>query len=196
VVDGQEQGHEENRAQHICPGLSQNAAASDSWDSWIIRAFTLAFSYDGRYLASASEDGTSQIWDVQAGEHGTTLVVSKAVTAVAFAGRSYALILGCIDGSVTAWDIIKGKQIEAFLGNETRVNSVSISPTGSFVAAATGGDWAKPNAEPTIVLWSTRTKEIVHVMRGHKDSVHCLLFSEDGKLLISGSHDHSIKITP
>jgi hypothetical protein len=38
VVDGQERGHEEDRAQRISMGVSQNAPGSYSWNSWIIRA--------------------------------------------------------------------------------------------------------------------------------------------------------------
>ena len=69
----------------------------------------VAFSRDGRTLASASFDGTVMLWDVQSGTpRGEPLEHGSAVTTVAFSGND-TLASGSIDGTVILWDVASGK---------------------------------------------------------------------------------------
>ena len=66
------------------------------------------------------------------------------------------------------------------------IQSVAFSPIdNSFVVSAGGHN--------TIKLWDLR-KNTVKTLRGHKDKVNSVAFSTDGRLLVSGSEDRTVKI--
>ena len=41
-------------------------------------------------------------------------------------------------------------------------------------------------------IWDRSTLQVLKVLKGHKDTVRCLQYDE--KVVISGSHDHTIKL--
>jgi WD40 repeat protein len=75
---------------------------------------SVAFSPDGKILASASHDKTIKFWDVATGMERATLKGPKAVRSVAFSpdGRMLVVAGGSIDnepGELKVWDIATGK---------------------------------------------------------------------------------------
>ncbi len=60
-----------------------------------------------------------------------------------------------------------------------------ISPNGKFIASAVG---------PEIQIWDTNSSKIINSFKGHDGNILCLAFSEDQKLLVSGSEDFTAKI--
>ena len=66
------------------------------------------------------------------------------------------------------------------------VQSVAFSPVDNSLVASAGG-------HNTIKLWDLR-KNTVKTLKGHKDKVNSVVFSPDGKLLVSGSEDSTIKM--
>lgn len=63
----------------------------------------LDWSYDGRYLASASDDGTVRVWDPDTGENLTTITIAPGawVGSAAWRPNSLELAYGNLDGTVT-----------------------------------------------------------------------------------------------
>lgn len=69
---------------------------------------SVAFSPDGRTFASASADGTLQIWDRVTGTHKRRLIAHKVdVNSVAFSPDERILASGSDDGTVLLWDMIR-----------------------------------------------------------------------------------------
>ena len=159
---------------------------------------SVAFSPDGRLLASASKDQTIKLWETASGRQLFTLTQPDEVWAVAFSPDGSLLASGSKDQTVRLWDARAGTEIRVLLGHEGPVHSVAFSPDGKSVAS---GSW-----DGKIKLWRHAEMsgppggavEAALTLSGHTDLVMSLAFSPDGKMLASGGggleNDNSIKL--
>ena len=150
----------------------------------------VAFSQDGKQMASASDDNTVQLWDAATGETLQTLRGhSDRVNAVAFSPDSKQLASASNDKTIRLWDTTKlsrGIALQTLEGCSHSINAVAISPDGKQLALASD-DWI-------VRLLDAATGEILQPLKGHQDLVNAITFSPDGKKLASASWYDVIKI--
>jgi WD40 repeat protein len=104
---------------------------------------SVAFSPDGKMLASSAYNKTIKIWEVLTGRERPTFdAQSEAVFAVAFSPDGKALASGCSDATIRLWEVSTGKVRAKLKGKDFGANSVAFSPDGKSLASGS-----------TIMLW-------------------------------------------
>ncbi|WP_395739920.1 TIR domain-containing protein [Prosthecobacter sp.] len=148
---------------------------------------TIAYSPDGKRLASGSADNTVKLWDRATGKNLAILSAhAERVTSVAFSPDSTRLASGSEDDTIKLWDSVTGKELASLAGHERTVTSVAFSPDGMYLASG--------SEDKSIKIWDCVSCNVVATLPGHEGKVTCVVFSSDGKRLASGAEDRTVKL--
>ena len=160
----------------------------------------MTFSPDGERLASISRDCTAYLWDVNAGQQVTQLLLTPPSTrgwyreydtGIAFSPRGDR-IAGGQWGEIVLWDAADGNTFMTLPQPEESQRPITLcfSPCGQYLAS---GAWWQPDLQKVpIRLWKVDTGENIATFWGHTTDVQCFTFSSNGTLLVSGGHDGAI----
>jgi WD40 repeat protein/predicted Ser/Thr protein kinase len=145
--------------------------------------FGLAFSRDGRLLASGGDDRVAYVWDAATGRQLAECRGHKSkVLSVAFRGDGSRLLTASHDGTVRQWDVRTEREVEPPYDRHTaEVFAAVYSPDGERVASA--------GFDRTVRLWRASDPQDQAVLRGHSGTIAALVFAPDGRRLVSASYD-------
>ena len=152
-------------------------------------ALDMAFSPDGRYIASTPDRFAIRLWEMRYGQYLYELPTSftGAVNTLAFSPDGSILATGHYDGVIRLWDVAKGELLQEF-STIGVVESLAFSPDGTLLAS---GEGYTSNA---IRLWDLAGGQNLRTLEGHTHAVDNLVFSPDGRLLASGSYDGTLRL--
>jgi WD40 repeat protein len=108
----------------------------------------IAFSPDGKTIASGTDDGTIQFWDVATGVRRTSFAAhgdADGVSSVAFSPGGQTLASASWDHTVRLWDVASHEPVGPPLETGTQLSSVAFSADGAVAAAGEDG---------TVWLWT------------------------------------------
>jgi WD40 repeat protein len=149
-------------------------------EGWVA---AVAFSPDGKQLATASADRTARVWDVESSKPVEILKGhTDYVSAVTFAADGV-VVTGGYDGAVRLWRKKRSTVLETRRG---AVMAVAASADGKTIAA--GG------LDGVVSLLDPSGKAEARRLTGHKSWVNGLAFSADGSRLLSGSSDGTARL--
>jgi hypothetical protein len=146
----------------------------------------LAFSADGRFIATAGEDKTVRLWDAAGKQTMCGEAHTDEVLAVAISKDSKYVLSAGRDRTLRLWEVKTGAERRRFNGHTDAVFAVAFSPDGTKALSA--------GADKTVRLWDVSDGKELACWTGHKDVVTSLAFSPDGKGALSGSRDHTVRL--
>ena len=156
----------------------------------------VAFSPNGKLLASGSNDNTVKLWDVATGRELRTFTGhSKGVGAVAFSPDGRLLASGSDDKTVRLWDAATGRELRNLTGHSKSITSVAFSPDGKTLVSASGFNSGNSAPDP-MRLWDVATGRELRSLQSSERTqvVNAVAFSADGSMIASASDSGVIQL--
>ncbi|MXY99575.1 T9SS type A sorting domain-containing protein, partial [Candidatus Poribacteria bacterium] len=183
------------------------SAGEDTWNDYTIRLWevstgqmiwqrradsvqsnTVAFSPDGKVLASGGYGNEIDLWEVSTGNSIRTLIGHTGLTLydVAFSPDGQHIASASGDNTVKIWEAATGRHRHTLIGHTDAVYSIAFTPDSTMLASA--------SKDTTIRLWDVNLGRHIRTFTGHTEEVFGVSISPDGMTLASGSKDKTIRL--
>ncbi len=150
----------------------------------------LAWSPDGHEIASASGDGSVQVWNAHTGNVSRIYKGHTGdVLAVAWSPNGQEIASGGLDTTVQVWNVAAGQRLLTYRGHSDAVFSVAWSPDGKYIASA--------SQDGTVQVWDatngqSRLHYGSHPLRGFPPPWNSVAWSPNGKELALGGEGDAV----
>lgn len=151
----------------------------------------IAFSPDGKTLASASSDGTVKLWNFAARREIATLTVEgqRSLNTVVFSpdGNTIATAGRTLDSPLRLWDVATGRLKTTLKRQRGRIIAAVFTPNGKGIVTA---------GDATAVLWDVPAERpLAEFVPGGRipSMIHSMVITTDGKTLLAGCGDGAVR---
>ncbi|MDQ2905338.1 MAG: WD40 repeat domain-containing protein [Chloroflexota bacterium] len=139
---------------------------------------SLAWSHDGKYIASASFDGVVKVWNARTGQVIFHHNSNARVAGLALAPTGLTLAFLTNENTIEVWNITTHKKITSYHAPDI-MGSLVWSPDGTKIASA---------SDNKVLIWSATTGDTLYTFTRHPHYVSALAWSPNGKYLVSASY--------
>jgi WD40 repeat protein len=142
------------------------------------------FSANGKLVATASDDGSTKIWDAKTGLLITDLRDHPStVEFVTFNHKSDKLVTTSGDKTGRIWNLQTGSLMATLKGHTRFVRTAIFSHDDKKIVTA--------STDPVAKIWDANTGKLLLDLKGHTDQVNAAVFSPDDKVVMTASDDGS-----
>jgi len=152
------------------------------------RALGVAFSPDGKWLATLGDDGSAILWNRADGRAAITLATKAGpnARALAFSPDGGRLVTSGPANTAVVWDASSGQPLLSLTGHTDSVLASVFSANGARLATA--------SADGTVILWDGGTGQMQANLLARAGPLVALAFSSDGTRLAAASSDGTLNV--
>lgn len=153
------------------------------------------FSHDSKWIAVIANDVYPRVWD----RHGkfqyeldSNVGPRQSIISVAFSPDSSLLVTGTrdLERCLQIWDT-KSQKLKRGIGGNIQIDAIAFSPSGELLVTAN----SNKNNQFNITIWRASTvSELRTLENSHQDVIHSIVFTPDGRLMLTASRDHTIRV--
>jgi WD40 repeat protein len=138
-------------------------------------------------LASASQDQTVKLWQLDTGQCLQTLQGHRSwVSSIAWSFDGKVLASGSCDDTIKLWCVAMGTCLQTLQGHSDMISTIDWNRDQYRLASG--------SADTTVKIWDTKTGNCLQTLQGHTNVVYAVAWSPDGKILASAAQDQKVKL--
>lgn len=159
-------------------------SVSRAHERWI---HSVAFSPDGKWIATGSDDQTVKVWDAAKGKELWNQATPTAITAVNWSADGKQLLTGNWRGGIQVHDARSGKLFRQWQAHQENITDLAVSRDGLQLATASGDDSCQ--------VWDLATRRCALTIEQENEyDATCVSFSPDGKFVVVGDGENQLKL--
>jgi WD40 repeat protein len=150
----------------------------------------IAFSRDGRIVATGSTGGAVRLWDAGTGQSvGAPMTGNAWIDDITFSADGHMLAAADNNNALHLWNTQTSQPVGNAMRVDSGVTALAFSPDGHTLASG--------SIDGTIRLFDAGDQtQLGAALTGHTENVLSLDFSPDGTRLLSASNDHTLRVWP
>ena len=149
--------------------------------------WSVAYSPDGKRIATASQDKTAKVWNASTGELLLTFDGhSGSVNGVAFSPDGRRIATTSDDHTAKIWDAATGDELVTLTGHKDWVFRIAFNPDGTRVATASN--------DKTVKVWDALTGKELLSISGSEEPFFDVAFSPNGKQIAASGFDGNVRV--